>query len=177
MATNIYLSVSVWNTCKQAVFAVCALSAADSLICKTGCLNVAISRAFQPAHEDRTRIRTRMPANWPATGIFFLVYLCCLHERLGALEQFIQSRFVEIARLARVDDRYLAILGGLDELGVGASAGDGNVGLLVAIVGEHLAVELDAFVAGRAARTFDVGLVGRAFRFGFDRRRGGRGDR
>jgi hypothetical protein len=49
-------------------------------------------------------------------------------------------------------------------LRAGAGVDVGDVGLLVAVVGEHLVIELGALVAGRAARGLDVGFVGRSFR-------------
>jgi hypothetical protein len=54
----------------------------------------------------------------------------------GAPHQLGQVRLVRVARLARMDDRYLATLGRLDQLRKGAGRYVGDVGLLVFVVRE-----------------------------------------
>ena len=82
-----------------------------------------------------------------------------LQKGLRALDQFIQPWLIGVARLAGVDDRYLAVLGRHHQLRVSTGVDVADVSLLVSIVEEHLAVELDALVTGRAARGLDLGFV------------------
>src|SRR6185369_4304691 len=87
-----------------------------------------------------------------------------LKKNFGALEQGFQPRLAGVARLARVDHGHLAVFRGFHQLRIGAGIHVLDVRLLVAVVGEHLAIELDALVAGRTARCLDVRLVRIAFR-------------
>src|ERR1700680_3770322 len=60
-----------------------------------------------------------------------------------------------------MDDRYLADLGGLDELTIGARLEIADIRLLVGVVDEHLVVDELAFIAAGATRGLDPPLAGR----------------
>jgi len=83
-----------------------------------------------------------------------------LQERLGPLDQIVQPGLGLIDRFARMNDSELAAFRCLDQLCVAARPDVGDVGLLVAIIGEHAVIDLCAFVAGRATLGFDIGFVG-----------------
>src|SRR4051794_18108622 len=80
-------------------------------------------------------------------------------ENFGALEQGLQARLARVARLAWVNHGHLAIFRGFHQLRVSAGVHVGDVCLLIAVVREHLAIELDALVAGRATGGLDVRLI------------------
>src|SRR5512145_854475 len=83
------------------------------------------------------------------------------HERLRALQQFLEPRLVRVPWLAGVDDCHLARFCGLDHFLVRAGVQVLDEGLLVAVVAEHLVVDVLALVAARAANRFDPRLVRR----------------
>ena len=78
-----------------------------------------------------------------------------------------QTRFIRVSRFSGVDDGNLTAFGGFDKLAESAGVNVGDVSLFVGIVGEHLIVDLGAFVARGASGSFDVRLVrfGRSTRF------------
>jgi DNA-binding XRE family transcriptional regulator len=93
---------------------------------------------------------------------------CRLLKRLGALDHIVESRFVRVARLAGMNDSYLAILRRLDQFAIRTGVWIHDIGLPVLVIGKHLIVDLNALVACGASRRFDVGIAGRRcwFRLG-----------
>ena len=82
-----------------------------------------------------------------------------LQIRLGTLHEFIEIRFAQIAWLARMNNRNLTTLRGLDELPIGSSTRINDRGLFISIIAEHFIIDLNAFVARRTPGGFDIGII------------------
>ena len=77
----------------------------------------------------------------------------------GALYQIIQAGFIRVFGFAGMDDLDRAFFRRLDQVLVRTPGGILDVGLLIAVVGEDLVVDLDAVFTTGAQRRVDIGIV------------------